>query len=312
MEISNKRIAILGATGHIARGLIYGFCMSGQHQLFLFVRSAERMGEFLKTIHYNGDISVRGFDEFRNIEYDVIINCVGVGNPVKLKEMGGSIIRLTETYDNLVLDYLEAHPNTLYIYFSSGAVYGTDFRVPADETTRAEIDINHISSGDYYRIAKMNSEAKHRAATGLNIVDLRIFGYFSRFIDLKSEFFMSEIVSCVKYGKDFVTTPINMTRDYVYLQDLLSLIEKCIDVHQLNDVFDVYSKEPVTKFEILDYFYKHFRLKYIVIDDINIASVTGSKNEYCSNNRSAQKIGYIPDSTSLDCIIRESAEILKN
>ena len=60
-----------------------------------------------------------------------------------------------------------------------------DFSVPVDESTYSKWGINHISEADYYGIAKLNSEVKLRALKDLNIVDLRVFGYFSRFIDLE-------------------------------------------------------------------------------------------------------------------------------
>lgn len=306
----HKKIAILGATGHIAKSLIDGFCQAGKDKLFLFARSMDRLGKFLADIHCSNDVSLKLFSEFNHAGYDVIINCVGIGDPGKLKNAGISIFRLTETYDNLVLDYLEAYPEALYINFSSGAAYGTEFSTPADETTCTRLDINHIAPSDYYGITKINAEAKHRALNTLNIVDLRVFGFFSRFIDLENQYFMSEVISCVKYGKDFATGPGNIIRDFVHPQDLMLLIEKCIAKKTINDVFDVYSLKRVTKFEILDYFNRQYGLQYTVKENINIPTATGTKNHYYSNNKKAQDIGYNPQFASLESIIQESKVIL--
>ena len=91
---------------------------------------------------------------------------------------------------------------------------------------------------------------------------------------------------------------------------MMSLIDKCITKQTINDVFDVYSLKPVTKFEILDYFTVQYGLKYIVKNNVNILTATGIKEHYYSNNKKAQEIGYIPQFTSMDSIIQESRAIL--
>ena len=253
---------------------------------------------------------MKGFDELNNERYDVIINCVGISSAADFEERVSSYFRLTEQFDNLILDYISDHTSTLYVNFSSGAAYGTDFSIPADESTYSRWDINHISEADYYGIAKLNSEAKHRALKYLNIVDMRVFGCFSRFIDLGSRFLLTEIISCVREGKEFITGPDNIVRDYIHPKDLYSLVQKCIDRKNINDVFDVYSLKPVSKFEITDYFASQYGLTYSIKNDIKISALTGSKDYYYSNNKKAQDIGYYPQFTSMDCIMQESKDIL--
>lgn len=309
-EIPRKEIAIFGATSHIAKGLIYNFSMAGGYKLFLFARSLNRVQEFLNGIQREKDVYIKRFEEYNNANYDVIINCVGIGEPAKLKNNVSSIFRLTEMFDNLVLDYLEKHPEALYINFSSGAAYGTDFNTPVDTTTCSKWNINTITEADYYGIAKFNSEAKHRSLKNLNIVDLRIFGYFSRFINLESKYFLTEIISCIKEGKEFITDSNNIVRDYIHPKDLHSLIEKCIKKYKINDVFDAYSLKPVKKFDILDYFKNKYGLNYVVKTNAKVVALTGSKDNYYSNNRKAQYIGYKPKFTSMDCITQETKKII--
>lgn len=51
-----KKIAILGATGHIAKNLISSFKSLENYNLFLFARSDEKLNNFLKIINYNSHI----------------------------------------------------------------------------------------------------------------------------------------------------------------------------------------------------------------------------------------------------------------
>ena len=305
-----KIIAILGATGHVAKSVIFLWLPAGRSQFHLFARSSERLRSFLENIGHSESANIRSFNEFPNEEYDVIINCVGIGDPAKVKDAGVSILRLTESFDNMVLDYLDSHPAAMYINFSSGAVYGTDLDNPVDESTCATIDVNNIAIQDFYRIAKVNSETKHRALGNRSIIDLRIFGYFSRFVDLNSQFLISEVISCTQQGKELVTSQYNIVRDYVHPRDLLGLIEQCISQSFLNDVFDVFSLKPITKFEILEYFKKEYGLEYRVKQEADAINATGLKNVYYSTNMRAEKVGYAPQFTSFETIIEESKAIL--
>ncbi len=307
---SEKRIAILGATGHLAKGLIYRFSRQKRSKVFLFARSLERLDDFLNQIEHHELFHRYKFSEFSNHHYDVIINCVGVGTPLKVKKSGADIFKLTEYFDNLIIGYLFKHPGALYINFSSGAVYGTNFVQPVKETSQAKWNINKISELDYYGIAKFNSEAKHRALKALNIVDLRIFNYFTRYIELGAKYLITEMISCLIKEREFLTDRSNIMRDYIHPQDLFTLVEECISKGNINTVFDAYSLKPITKFEILNYFKSKYGLKYTIKVNLKTANGTGTKEKYYSNNKKAKGIGYNPRFSSLDCIVQESDKII--
>lgn len=304
------KIAILGATSHIAKGLIFHFIRQDQYDLVLLARSPDKAADFLQSINAGNIVAVHALDEFNKGAYDVIINCIGIGRPATLKAQPAQIFGLTELYDNLILDYLLHHQDKLYINFSSGAVYGSDRSQPASDSTSSLLDLNHLTPENYYMIAKINSEAKHRSLHLLNIFDLRVFAYFSRFIDLDSQYFITDIISSIKANKVFITSPQNMIRDYIHPDDLFSLVLKCIERFAGNDVFDAFSLNPVDKFEVLAFFRNNFGLKYSVDENMNIASATGNKDSYFSLSRKAQTIGYHPRFTSIESIKEESAVVL--
>lgn len=299
-----KKIAILGSTGHIAKSLINIFCKESGYELFLFSRNPEKVDEFMnnydKSYH---NCLIQWFDAY---DYDVIINCIGIGNPAKIDAY---VFSLTEGYDNIILTYLRSHPNTLYINFSSGAVYGGEWRSPVNESSYVTLNMNNVADKDFYGIAKLYSEAKHRTLKKFNIVDLRVFGYFSRFIDLQYPYFLCDVIKCVKNNTVLETTQNIMRRDYVNPEDLFYLIEICIEQKQINDVFDVYSLDYADKTEILEYFVHEYGLK-CTIGHKHISSATGSKTNYYSNNRKAEKIGYTPKYSSLDTIKEEAKYLL--
>jgi nucleoside-diphosphate-sugar epimerase len=218
---------------------------------------------------------------------------------------------VTEKYDNLVIEYLLKNSNTLYISFSSGAVYGRSFSAPMGVNTANSIQVNSVAAEDYYAIARLNAEAKHRSFKELKIVDLRVFSYFSRFIDLTDKYFITEILNCVINKKIFETDEVNIVRDYVHPDDLFSIVRKCIDAGKINIAFDVNSAKPVEKKEILDYFSLEYDLTYKMDRSLKHNGPTGSKNIYYSNYNNATYIGYKPTFSSMDTIRQESKYILK-
>lgn len=312
LPCSRKTIAILGATSHIAKGLIHQFHLAQDAELYLFARSPQRVEGFLESIGVAGGANCRvlPFTAFPLHRYDAVINCVGIGNPGKLAQDPYAVFEITERFDEMVLGYLKEQRGTLYVSLSSGAAYGTDFSEPPSEESQARFDINHLQPTEFYGVAKLCSEAKHRALQGLNIVDLRVFGYFSRFIDLEENFLLSEMVGCIEREEEFVTGPQDIVRDYIHPEDLTALIRCLMGEERINDVFDVYSVKPAWKFEIVEQLAASMGLRCRVAGQHAALSATGTKNNYFSTNRRAEIIGYHPRFSSVDCILRETEAFL--
>ncbi len=305
------RIAILGATSHIAKGLICNFTQSKEYKLFLFARSTGKARDFLRINGIKGNVNFVRFDDFPRKEYDFIINCIGIGTPNKVRDNPSLVFGITEEYDNMVLAYLSKFVKSGYINFSSGAVYGSSFKKAVGDLSSREILINNISPQEYYGIAKINSEAKHRAQKNLHIVDIRVFSYFSRFIDLNAGYFLTDLIGSIKKGSEFITNSCDFIRDYLHPSDLFNLIELTIEKKPFNAAIDAYSQAPVSKFELLDYFSKTYGLKYRIENKLNFVCPTGVKNVYCSNSRKAAELGYIPNYSSINTVKEEVFFILK-
>lgn len=307
-----KRIALLGATGYIGKSLVQHLSRRKEDKFFLFARSQEKLKNFLKTINQNPLFTTRLFRSFSTGHYDVVINCVGMGNPSEVRQTGIEIFQITEKFDNLILKYLEKHPNTLYINLSSGAVYGKKIEKPLGITSQSTISINNLDSGDYYAIAKMNSEAKHRALPNFNIVDIRVFSFFSRFIDLSSGYLMADIVNSLQQKKKLITSSDNIVRDYINAAGLWDLMKSIIKRGLINDVFDIYSAKPVSKFVLLKFLKERYGLEHSILKDSKKQSPTGIKNSYYSKNRKAENVGYLPQRTSLEIIDDEIKRCLRS
>ena len=158
-------LAILGATSHIAKGLIHRFLAHPQHHLHLFSRNPDQVEQFLDAIGHSGShfCSIcSDYNQLGSLSCEAIINCIGVETRTTLDCDFTRYFTVTEEFDNLVLSYLKTvNRNTLYLSFSSGAVYGNGFSNPAGEFTTNPIKVNHVKPEDYYGLVRLNAEAKH-------------------------------------------------------------------------------------------------------------------------------------------------------
>ena len=302
--MSKLNIAILGCTGHVGKNLIYCFGREANFELFLFSRDKKRISNCLQRCKIKDSVSSRTYDEFSKLDYDVIINCIGISDPAKIESEGKLILKLTDDIDSLILEYLKNYPNTKLINFSSGAVYGEEINSPIDDTTLQK-NLQECDISSPYTIAKIKSEIRHRDLDKLNIVDLRLFSFFSRFMDLNSRFLISEIISSIKQNKKLITNEFDFYRDYIHPKDLFSLLKKCINKNPINDVFDLYSKKPIGKFELLNSLKDNVGLQYEINPNSGFSSPTGFKKNYYSVSRKAKLLGYEPQYSSIETIVNE-------
>jgi len=316
MVSSHKlNIAILGASGYIGKSILLEFLKSEKNNnLHLFSRDVTKLTTILETLFPNfgtTNIKCSQLSDFDTFSYDVIINVTGVGDTRLLREDPANIFYITESIDSLIVEHLKKYPETIYINLSSGAVYGDNFHAPISEETKATFSINKFKVSEYYSIAKLHAEAKHRSLSNFKIIDLRVFAFFSRFVDTQAEFLMSEIVDCLLSGKVFKTNDVDIVRDYISPVDLFQLIE-CVIQKPENCALDVYSKSPVHKFELLSELQKTFDLKYEITNDQIRGGDKFSKRIYYSTHHVASQIGYAPRHTSTQGICNElSALVIK-
>jgi nucleoside-diphosphate-sugar epimerase len=306
------KIAILGATSQIAQDLILSFSINKGYDLLLFGRNVKFLKKWTNGENLNEKCRIYEYYDFdKHEKYDVIINFVGIGDPEKSKKMGRGIFKITEQYDDMALDYLKHNKETKYMFLSSGAVYGGSYQEPVNKNTVATIDINNLKSTDWYALAKLYAEAKHRSLPDLSIVDIRVFNYFSHTQDMDARFLITDIVRAIKNKEVFKTSADNIMRDFITPPDFYRLIQAIIDYDPINIALDCYTKSPVSKLDLLDRLESEFDLKYEIDNSINMLNSTGLKKNYYSVNKKAEMCGYFPTKTSLDNVLDSINVILK-
>ena len=305
-------IAILGASSQIACDLIHSMADAGRSGIQLYVRDLIKTKNWVEKNKLEKQCEIFPFESYGKIDHEVVINFVGVGDPQRAAKIGTSIFDITNYYDELVLKHLENNPSRRYIFLSSGAVYGKNFHQPVTADSSAIIPINNLRPEDWYGVAKLYAESRHRANPELAIVDLRIFNYFSKSQDLTSRFFITDILNSLSKDQILKVSADNIVRDYLHPSDFYNLVENIINRPPVNIALDCYSREPVDKFTLLSELSKKFNLRFKVeiAEENFIVNATGIKSSYYSLNRKAKEFGYDPKYSSLEGVLKEASLLL--
>ena len=301
------RIAILGATSQIAKDLVLSFASQSQHDLVLYARRPEAVVQWLAARHLEQRYAAADFAAFTpNGHFDAILNFVGVGNPAQAAAMGAAIFDVTLQYDELALGYVRKHPTCRYLFLSSGAVYGSGFEAPVDADSKAIVDMNHLQPQDWYGMAKLHAECRHRALAHLPIVDIRVFNYFSHTHDMDARFLITDILRAIRDQTLLKTSSDYMVRDYLHPGDFFQLVSLLLAVPASNAAVDCYSRAPIDKPTLLTAMQDKYGLQFEITEALAGVNATGKKPHYYSLNTRAADFGYQPTFSSLQGIFQES------
>ena len=307
------RIAIIGATSQIAKDLVQSFTAKSDHELALFARRPTVVIQWLESVGLPGRYPAADFSAFDGDEcFDAILNFVGVGDPAQASAMGASIFDVTLEYDKMALDYVRPHPQCRYIFLSSGAAYGSSFDAPVDANSKTAIAINNLQPQDWYAVAKLHAECRHRSLSHLSIVDIRVFNYFSHTQDISSRFLITDILRAVRDKTVLKTSSDYIVRDFIHPSDFYNLVAALLVSPASNTSVDCYSKAPIEKPNLLATMQNEFGLRYEIVARTAGVNATRCKLHYYSLNTHAADFGYVPSLTSMEGVLIESRKLLLN
>lgn len=304
------RIAILGATSQIAGDLTLQNARQQGHELLLFARQPAALAAWLAERGLHELYRTHAYQAFADGDFDAIINFVGVGDPARSLSMGHAIFDVTIEYDNLALNYLQHHPGCRYIFLSSGAAYGGNFAEPAHAEQAAQVNINNLAPQDWYTVAKLHAECRHRALAHQFIYDVRVFNYFSHTMDISQRFLITDMLRAIREDTVMKTSADYIVRDYLHPEDFYRLIDCLLTAPAANAAVDCYSRKPVDKPALLAGMTENFGLRYEVVGSGASVNAFGHKSHYYSRNRIAERFGYAPGYSALEGVLIEAGKLL--
>jgi len=280
-----KRILILGANSQIAKSLIPLF----KKNFLLDLYSRKKIN--LKDKNIN-TYKLNEFPQNKNII--AVINCAGPGDP-KIHRNKKNIFKIFDTIDNNILKYIQDNQKIKYINISTGIVL--NIKKTNNMLTKTNFD---------YVNTKLYLERKHRLLKNLKIYDLRVFGFFSRYINLNAGFFLSQVLKSIKKNKTLLVDSVNNSRDYIGGYDLYKFIKKLINKNFSNGAFNLLSKKKTNKFDILKFYKKKYKLHFIIQNEKNSSK---ANNKSLVNLNIKKNIHFKPKYDSLKLIKEETKHI---
>ena len=293
-------IAVLGATGYVGRAISRALSAEGK-QLALFARNPEK----LSGGAWPAGVTLRPLASFDAAEFSLVINAVGAGDPKTVSSMGTGIIELTALWDQRVLATMG--PETRYVFLSSGVVHGASqlIATPDDLKSLPAIPPQGLSP---YTFSKLQAEHRHRQARSRAILDLRIFGFADRAIDLAGSFFLAQLANCIVQKAVFATSKEDIVRDYSGITELRALVDCWENAGAPNCALDLFTKSPASKQNLLETFVKRYGLAIEYVADIE-PSPTGVKPRYFSLDHAAARLGFAPTRDSL-CVLTDTIDAI--
>jgi nucleoside-diphosphate-sugar epimerase len=297
--VGSVKLAVLGATGQIGRSLALAY--APRHEVTLFARRPDAAAAFAAARGLT--VATDSYENFTSQCFDMIVNAVGDGVPGRIRQAGADIFAVTSAFDDLCLAAVERHPETFYVFLSTGAIFGPDYREALAPQPTLRIPLDKVDASQFYPLAKRVAELRHRERSERRIADIRIFGFVSPELDLDSDFLVAQALKATQRGEIFRVTPTDIPRDYIAALDLVDLIDAFVANGGPNGAYDILSAAPISKLRLLDALKSRWGLDYRIDGE-------GSPGELCplpprlSKDRSAEALGFRPSSSSLDNVLR--------
>ena len=162
------------------------------------------------------------------------------------------------------------------------------------------MSINSLTPHEWYGVAKMHAECRHRAHPDLAIIDIRVFNYFSHTQDLSARFLITDMVRAIRDKQVLITSSDYIVRDFLHPDDFHQLCSALLAAPATNTVVDCYTRAPIDKSNLLAAMQEAFALQYETTEAVASINATGGKPHYYSRNRRAEDFGYQPSLTSLE------------
>lgn len=309
-----RKIAIFGANSQISKDFLKTIAHKNNQIFLLFSRDLSVTQNWIKEQNLTDTCEAYEYEDFKYINWDIMVNFIGIGDPKKLEMIAEKIIHITDTYDWMILDILLKFPDKKYIFISSGAAYNSLFDEPVSEETLTSVSINKPNIYGEYATAKLIAELRHRNFNKLNIIDLRIFNYIrSDRLDEENSL-IGQIYHSLKNKNRFITTEQNITRDYIDTSHFTRCLEILFDTDGHNTAYDLFSKKPLDKFALLKHLEKEFSFDYSFqkLDKNYIFKPTGIKPNYFSQSKKLKCLNYISTKSSLEIVMDEFNKQLNN
>jgi len=221
------KILLTGADGFIGRNFLDN---TSSNSVFTVSRSSIESDKIYQK--YTGDLTDKNFiKEIALEKFDVIIHAAWSGLPNRTEDVNLFNFNM---YKNMI-DILSKNRDTKHIFLGSCLEYGNNKRKVNEDTQGIKID-------DFGQ-TKLKL-LKYIESSRINYNWLRIFYAFGPYQHTNS--LVRTMQRDINYGRNIVISNPNKAHDFIYIKDVISLIDKMLNTNLNKGLYNCGSGIPVS------------------------------------------------------------------
>lgn len=282
-------ILITGITGFLGEGLVNNFLKKNEFKIFGVYRNKQKINKgFLKSKNFfpiPKKIEELNISDLNNIDF--LLHLAGpAANSSNLDALtiSQSIINPTTHLLKLIKS---TKTKINFIYFSSGAVYGSNFKNEGFEEKTSVIQLNELK--DLYSSSKIMSESLCAFFSEFfPVTILRLFSFSGPNMKYNFPYALSEFISLSSKNEDiYIENPNNVLRSYLHTDDLFKNLLKLIlklDSQKKSkglNIFNIGSKNPISIKNLVNMVVEESASKSNII--LNESEIKSIRNKYYPN-----------------------------
>ncbi len=298
------RVLVTGANGFLGRAVIHRLLLRGDMEVIGISRS----NTDLPIRCYTLDILKAGKVEqvFQKHIFDVVIHLAALTAHSQIVDNKFEALDINLTGTKNLLQAFNAHcKNALFVYASTGKVYGVAEAVPITENTFPK-PMNILGKSKYITEKVIDFYAQ----PDNQYLITRIFNIYGG--RQKENFIVPTIVKQLKEGKQLHLGNITDQRDYLYVDDFVNAFVGCIDAkEQLGnfEIINIGSGIPTSVGDIIHAFERCLDIGIQIESDPGKFRKDEMPVEYCDNSKLKKLTGWNPQyslDTAIDRICKEA------
>ncbi len=280
-----KKVLITGASGFLGMNLAENYVKKGW-KVFALDVVKPNLGEEIESIQCDMEKDDIGI-VLKKISPDVVLHCAGNANVgLSISDPELDFKRNVNILHRILFSLKKELIICKFIFFSSAAVYGNPKKNPICE----DDEIKPISPyGLHKKLCEEICEYFKRNEN-MDIVILRIFSAYGE--GLKKQLFWDMYNKIINSGKLELFGTGNETRDFIYIEDLLEIIDLIINANKKEEyIFNVGNGREISIKEIAELFVKKMNLDDGIIK-FNGEIKQGDPNFWRADISRIIKLGY--------------------
>lgn len=277
------QILIIGS-----KGFIGSYCLTYYRNKGHLVFGCDVAVDYIDGMYFLVDATNANYQEvFKSQHFDVCINCSGAANVQDSIKNPQRDFQLNTTNVFLMLDAIRLlNSSCKFINLSSAAVYGHPKTLPIKEKQ----ELNPISPYGFHKKYAEEICKQFYQQFQISTCSLRIFSAYGPglrkqlFWDLFKKADKNNVIELFGSGKE--------TRDFIYIDDLVSVIENVIQNAKFRgESINVASGIELSIREVSETFASHFKNKSVVFNDV---TKIGDPNNWVADISILKSFGFKP------------------